>query len=353
VRYWAGAVAQRIRFIAVGGHRVAYSTLGEGAPLVVPGPWLSHLQLDMEREPIRDFAEQLGAGRTVIRYDRLGSGMSDRDRPPAPLTLETDVWVLESLIDQLDLRSCSLFGIGYGGCVAMAYAASRPERVSRLVLYGAFADGGAICPVEVQRSMVSLVRAHWGMGSRVLSEMFFRDGDPAWAAWFARLQRASVSADTAAAMLELVYRVDIRHLLPEIRVPALVLHRRGDRTIPFRLGREVAALLPQSHFVPLEGQWYHFWEGDTRAILTPVLEFLAIPQTRTSGAQPAPVGQALSRREVQVLRLVAEGLSDRQIAWRLTLSPHTVHRHVSNVRRKLLQPSRAAAAASAARQGLI
>jgi DNA-binding CsgD family transcriptional regulator len=263
------------------------------------------------------------------------------------------VLVQHAVIEHLDLRDCCLFGIGYGGCVAMAYAALHPERIGSLVLYGSFANGAATCPVPVQRSLVGLVSAHWGIGSRVLSEMFFPGGDPDVADWFSRLQRASVSAATAAATLELVYRVDIRPLLQTIAVPALVLHRRDDRTIPYRLGREVAALLPNSRFVELEGRAYHFWEGDTDALLGAVFEFLGVRTAPILGVRPVVVEPGLSSREVEVLRLIADGLSDREIAFRLTLSPHTVHRHVSNIRRKLLQPSRAGAAAYAARHGLI
>ena len=134
----------------------------------------------------------------------------------------------------------------------------------------------------------------------------------------------------------------------------MVIHRRDDRAMPFAQGREVASLLPDAQFVAAEGDAHPPWLGDSRAIVAAVQRFLAAPDPVTGEAvAPTDPDSPLSVREAEVLRLVAEGLSDADIAARLIVSPHTVHRHVANIRTKLGQPSRAAAAAYAARRGLI
>ena len=148
-------------------------------------------------------------------------------------------------------------------------------------------------------------------------------------------------------MLEAVYRADIRELLEQVRAPALVVHRRDDRAMPFAQGRELAAGLPDARLVALDGDLHPPWLGDSDAVVDAVRAFLAPPRATRGDDGP------LSAREAEVLRLVAEGLSDAEIAGRLIVSPHTVHRHVANIRTKLGQPSRAAAAAYAARRDLI
>jgi DNA-binding CsgD family transcriptional regulator len=179
------------------------------------------------------------------------------------------------------------------------------------------------------------------------------DADPEQTRRYAAYQRESANAETAAAMLELVYRTDVRSEASAIAQPTLVLHRRDDHAIPFRLGRELGALIPGAEFIPLEGTWHRPWLGDSRAVLGPVCRFLGVPPPPGEEEGEDTGGDRLSDREREILALVAEGLSDKEIAERLVLSPHTVHRHVANVRTKLRQPSRAAAAAHAARVGLI
>jgi pimeloyl-ACP methyl ester carboxylesterase len=331
---------QEIRFCAAPGGRVAYATVGAGPPLLLPALWISHLELEWGFPEYRAFIGALARNRTVIRYDRLGTGLSDR-RPD--LTLDAELDTLTAVLDGLGLAEASLLGISWGACAAVAFAASRPERVRRLVLVGAYADGAEVAPAALQAAIVGTVRAHWGTGSRLLADVWLPGADADTLDRFARLQRAAASPEVAATMLEVVYATDVRADLPRVRAPSLVIHRRDDRAMPFAQGREVAARLPDARFVALGGDIHLPWLGDSAAVLGAIDEFLAAPAPDTP----------LTLREAQVLRLVAEGLSDAEIAARLIVSPHTVHRHVANIRTKLSQPSRAAAAAYAARRGLI
>lgn len=347
-----------IRFLRFGGRRVAYAVSGEGPPLVVPAWWVSHLELDWRDEAFRSFWESVGDGRSLVRYDGPDVGMSDRDDRPPERTLETDVALLGAVLDELGLERVALLGGSSGGCAAIAFAARFPERVERLLLYGAYAHGGAIAPPEVRDALLATVRSHWGLGSRVLADVFLGDADAEERQRFARLQRAAASAETAAALLELVYRYDVRAELERVRAPTQVVHRRADRAIRYEQGRALAAAIAGATLVPLEGSAHLPWAGDAQSTARALRAFLAPDGRAGAGAAGGDVDGAsaaalLSQREREVLALVARGLTEREIAEQLVLSPHTVHRHVANVRRKLGHGSRAAAVAEATRLGLI
>lgn len=384
---------------------MAYASVGDGPLLVLGGWWVSHLELDWERADFRAFIEGLAATRTVVRYDPLGAGLSDRGGDE-PLTLDGEVATLAAVAGAVSGEDApaALLGVSSGGCVAAAFAARAPQRVEALVLYGSYRRGADVAAPKVRETMLSVVRTHWGVGSRVLADVFLPDGSADELRDFARFQREAASAETAVEHLRFVYDADVGDAVRDITVPTLVLHRRDDRAIPFDLGRELAATIPDARLVSLEGGQHLPWRGDAAAVVAAVSDFLghrpeagstvsagdAFPGSAAS-APPGPATDpsraecvegflpeteagadalrrpldgsssggvpgeppALSQRELEVLGLVAEGLSDPEIAERLVLSAHTVHRHMANIRTKLRQPSRAAAVAHAARLGLI
>ncbi len=333
------------------GRRVAYAVTGAGPPLVAPAWWVSHLELDWEDQAFRGLWESIGAGYTAVRYDRLGVGMSDRDLRDEDLTLDSEVALLGAVLDELALQKVVLVTGSSGGCAAVAFAARFPERVDRLLLYGAYADGSSIASPELRDAIIATVRSHWGLGSRLLADLFLGDAGSAEQERLARHQRAAASPQTAAALLELFYRNDVRAELARVRAPTLVVHRRGDRAIPYHLGRELAAGIPKATLIPLTGTAHFPWAGDTQSVAHAMRSVLA-PEAPVHGAgEPAAV--LLSSREREVLALVAKGLSDPEIAEQLVLSQHTVHRHVANIRTKLGRGSRTAAVAEAARLGLL
>jgi len=341
-----------VRFLPLGARRVAYEIRGAGPPLVAPAWWVSHLELDWQSERYRRFWEGVANGCTLIRYDRLGVGMSDRTVRESDLTLDREVATLCALIDELELERVSLIGGSCGSCTAVAFAAAFPERVERLMLYGAYPDGAAITTPDLADAIIAAVRAHWGVGARLLRDLFLDGADAAEHDRFARFQREAASAETAAALLRLVYRLDVRAQLPLVRAPALVVHRRNDRAVPYRLGREVAASIPNATFIPLQGSAHFPWHGDADSVVDACRQALAPAQAsphRPSEREPV----LLSSREREILACVARGLSDREIADQLVLSTHTVHRHVANIRRKLGRRSRTAAVAEAARLGIL
>ncbi|MGE5291717.1 MAG: alpha/beta fold hydrolase [Micromonosporaceae bacterium] len=342
-----------IRFLTIGGRRLGHEVAGEGPLLVCPAWWVSHLELDRGNPAFARFWEAIGGGYTVVRYDRLGVGVSDRELRADDLTLDGEVEVIRALLDELGAERVALLGGSSGGCAAIAFAARFPERVERLMLYGAYADGPSITPSAVRQAIVATVRSHWGIGSRLLSDIFLGEVDSKEQERFARFQRLAASADTAAVLLEQVYRNDVRDQLPLVKAPTLVVHRREDRAVPYRLGREVAAGITGATLVPLEGSAHFPWAGDADSVVRALRTVLTAQAPPERPAEEEPAAALLSRREREVLKLMANGLTDREIAEQLIVSPHTVHRHVANIRHKLGRGSRTAAVAEAARLGLL
>ena len=344
---------QRIGFCDVGRRRIAYASVGDGPALVFPGWFIGHLEATWENARFRAFMEALATHHTVVRYDPFGTGLSDRDRTEGEYSLDVDVEILAGVVDHLELHRFSLFAFSCGAPVGVAYAADQPERVSRLILYGGYADGARITGEETRRSLTHVVDEHWNLGSRVVASLFLPATEQQESLDFSRVQRAAADAETAARLLRLTYELDATPLAPEVHAPTLVLHRRGDRTIPYALGRELAAAIPGAQFVSLDGSLHFPWIGDTRQLLDAVAEFVRLGEYPLEGEQEAPGEDSLSDREREVLVLVAEGLGDKEIAERLVLSPHTVHRHVANIRTKLGAASRTAAVAEGYRLQLI
>jgi pimeloyl-ACP methyl ester carboxylesterase/DNA-binding CsgD family transcriptional regulator len=346
------STTEQIRFIPFGDRRIAYALSGHGPPLVAAAWWVSHLELDWRDETVRRFWQALAEGYTLVRYDRLGVGMSDRDGLDAQPTVDGEVALLGRVLDELKLERVALIGGSAGGCTAIAFAARFPERVEQLLLYGAYAEGAAVSSPEVRRAIVTTVRSHWGLGSRLLADIFLGNVDRAEQERFARYQRAATSAETAARLLELIYRTDVRAELPLVQAPTLVVHRRSDRAIPYALGRELAAEIPHAGLVPLNGSAHFPWAGDAHSVVRALRSALD-PDVTPASPRGEPAAVVLSAREREVLALVAQGLNDREIAAQLVVSPHTVHRHVANIRNKLGRGSRTAAVAEAARLGLL
>jgi pimeloyl-ACP methyl ester carboxylesterase/DNA-binding CsgD family transcriptional regulator len=347
---------QAIRFAEVDGRQIAWASVGEGPPLLAGSWWMSHLELNWASPRFRDFALALARHRTVIRYDLPGTGLSGNDAPP--VTLQENVELLSGFLDVLGAERVELFAGSGGGPIAACYAAEHPERVKKLALFGTYATGADIGEPREREATLNLVRTHWGLGSRMLADVFMPSATAAEREEFVEFQRGSGPADLAARWLQSVFDFDLGELPARIQVPTLVMHRSGDRAVPFDLGRGLASRIPGATFVALDGTDHFPWFGDAAAVARAVLEFVGVdnPQVEISaptGGDGIRTETELSDRELTVLKLVAAGLSDSEIAERLVLSPHTVHRHVANIRTKLGLPSRAAAAAHAARLGLI
>jgi pimeloyl-ACP methyl ester carboxylesterase/DNA-binding CsgD family transcriptional regulator len=337
---------QDVRFCEIDGRRIAYATVGEGPPVVFAARWVSHLEEEWDDVHSRAFFEDLARTHRVVRYDRLGAGLSDRDLD-VPSTTEFEARTLEAVLDACGGEPATIFSCSCAAHATARFARAAPERVSKIVFFGAYVSRRDV-PDVTRGSLVEFTRLNWGLAAQMFSGLLLPHGSGDEIAGVTRQLRLAASAEAAAAFLQLELTADAGPDLLELTMPALVLHRRGDRTVPIGHGRELASILPNARFVALAGDAHLPWLDDQREVQRALAGFLdEAPDVAAIGSSP------LSRREVEVLRLIAAGLSNREIASSLVLSEHTVHRHVANILRKLTQSSRAAAAARATRLGYI
>lgn len=253
------APRQHIAFCrAADGVRLAYAVAGQGPPLVRAANWMTHLGYDIESPVWKHWVRDLSLDYRFIRYDERGCGLSDWDA--TDFTFDDWVADLESVVEALGLERFPLLGVSQGGAVAVAYAARHPERVSRLVLCGAYARGRAVRAVGEDEKRAAaldleLARVGWGRDDpafrQVFAAQFQPDGTRAdWAA-FDQLQRRTTSPENAVRFLEEFGRIDVRDLAREVACPTLIMHSRDDHRVPMRFGEELATLIGDTRLVAL------------------------------------------------------------------------------------------------------
>ena len=250
---------QQISFCrARDGVTLAYSRIGEGPPLVKSGNWLNHLEYEMESALWRHWIDELSRGRTLIRYDSRGNGMSDWRAPEITFDLMVDDF--QSVVDATGLEQFDLVGISQGCPVAIAFAVRNPGRVKRMVLINGFAVGWRQSRdrelIESWEAMITLAKTGWGKNSAAFRQIFtsliFPEATREHANWWNELQLKSANAENAVKYMEMFGKIDVRDLLGKVQIPTLVLHCRDDQFVPFEAGRHMASRIPGSEFVPLE-----------------------------------------------------------------------------------------------------
>jgi class 3 adenylate cyclase/pimeloyl-ACP methyl ester carboxylesterase len=249
------------------GVRLAYAVSGHGPPLVKTGNWLNHLEYDWESPIWRHFFVGLSRDRRLIRYDPRGTGLSDWD--VADISLDAWVSDVATVVDAAGVDRFPLLGYSQGCAVSIAYAVRYPERVSHLILYAGFALGSLKrTPEESERrkALTTLMRLEWGADNPAIRQMFatklMPDATKDQVETFNELQRKTTSAECAARYFETTGNIDVVGLLPQVRVPTLVMHPRGDAQVPMELGRQVAAGIPGAKFVALQGNNHVLLEQD-------------------------------------------------------------------------------------------
>jgi pimeloyl-ACP methyl ester carboxylesterase/DNA-binding response OmpR family regulator len=261
-------VAQTIKYCrASDGVRIAYATSGSGPPLVKAANWMNHLEYDWESPIWRHVFSGLSREHTLIRYDARGNGMSEWNVD----NLSVDAWVtdLETVVDAVGVKRFPLLGISQGGAVAVAYAVRNPDRVSHLILYGAFALGGrkrAPDEKKMRDAMATLMRLGWGRDNpsfrQMFTGLFIPGGTHEQEEFFNELQRKTASPEGAARYFDAAGDIDITELLSKVTPPTLVMHVRDDQLVPFEAGRQLAASIPGARFVALPGRNHLFLEHE-------------------------------------------------------------------------------------------
>jgi serine/threonine protein kinase/pimeloyl-ACP methyl ester carboxylesterase/Flp pilus assembly protein TadD len=259
---------QQIHFCTThDGARIAYATVGQGPPLVKAANWLNHLEFDWQSPIWRHLLREFARDHTFIRYDERGNGLSDWN----VADLSFNAWVddLESVVAAAKVDRFPLLGISQGGAVAIAYAVRHPERVSHLILYGAYARGWAkrdsAEEIEQRQAQLTLVRLGWGKDNpafrQLWTSLYAPDATPEQAQSFNDLQRMSTSPENAVKLLNEMGNIDVVDLLSQVKVPTLVLHCRDEAGVPFEEGRKIAGSIPGARFVPLAGRNHLLLEG--------------------------------------------------------------------------------------------
>src|SRR6476660_9133383 len=241
--------------------RIAYAVAGQGPPLVKAANWLNHLEYDWQSPIWSELLHELAASHLLVRYDERGNGLSDWDVDD--ISFDAFVRDLESTVDATGLDRFARHGLSQGCAVSIAYAVRHPERVSHLILLGGYAVGWkkrarTQAEKEAGEAVVTLVRVGWGQENPAFRQMFTSQFIPGankeQADWFNEFQRISSSPADAARNLVANGDADVTSLLPQVRVPTLVMHARHDARVPFESGRRMAAGIPGARFVPLESQ---------------------------------------------------------------------------------------------------
>ena len=267
------------RYALSGDVRVAYQVVGDGPRdlVLVPG-FVSHLELAWEHPPYERFMRRLAEIARVIVFDKRGSGLSDP--VGAAATIEERIDDIRAVMDAAGSERADVFGWSEGGSMAAVFGASFPERVSALVLYGSFARGvqAEDHPWAVTREAAELFvqedeEETWGQGLSLLVTAPSRFDDEALVRWWGRFERQSMSPTMARAVIRLDFDLDIREILPSVRVPTLVIHRTGD-VIPVEGARWLAEQIPGARYVELPGDDHWPWITDPDEIVEEVEEFL-------------------------------------------------------------------------------
>jgi pimeloyl-ACP methyl ester carboxylesterase len=272
------------------GLSIAYQVIGSGPPdlVWVPG-WISHVEVAWEEPTMARFFERLASFSRLILFDKRGTGMSDRVPESMLPTLETRMDDVRSVCDAIGSERSALFGVSEGAPMCAMFAATYPERTAAIILFGGYArrkvapDYSSGISAEHHDAFLESIARDWGGPVGLDERAPSRRGDPRFRENWARLLRLGASPGAALALTRMNAEIDVRPLLPSIRVPTLVLHRAGDQVIPLAAGRYLAERIPDASFVELAGDDHLPWIGDTEAVLGEIQEFLTGVRT---GAEP-------------------------------------------------------------------
>ncbi|WP_206443922.1 alpha/beta fold hydrolase [Nocardioides turkmenicus] len=329
---------------------IAYQVVGSG-PVVIWMPSLSNIRAQWRVPALRMAYERLSQDLTLVLYDGRGTGSSDRR--PGDLGLDAHLRDLEAVIEAVGADRVNLLGYYHAVATAVAYAATDPQRVDRMLLFGGAARmRDAMSPAQTQ-ALLSLVEQDWDLFADAAATAWLGWGSGENAGRVAEAFRTATTPAVARDWFAEAARLDVSDLLGQVVAPTLVLHRQAAGQIPVEVSRRLAEGLRNGTLVELEGTTPTlFVEGGARDLAMVSRWFLTGEVCRDSASAPAPTAlTALTTREQDVLRLIATGRTNASVARDLGITEHTVERHAANLYRKLGVRSRAEATAWAIRNG--
>ena len=341
------------------GTSIAYWTLGDGPPLVymAGGPW-HHIEL-WDVPECRDWYERLARNHMLVRYDVRGTGSSERD--VADYSLEAHASDLEAVVDRLGLGTFDLVAATDAGPVAISYTAQHPKHVARFVLWCSWARTADLTSPRIQ-AWLSLIDQDWELMTDTCAQIVFGWSEGELGKKAAERLRQAVTPEGAAAALVAEGGFDVTGILSKVQAPTLVLQRSDVAWFSPGIAQGLASAIPDARLALLGGDSTAPYLGDSEAVATALLEFLEERPEPATGAEPAlqagdvkpgtPRPAGLTDREIEVLRLVAAGRTNKEIADELVLSVRTVERHVGNIYKKIGARGRADAAAYTLTHGL-
>ncbi|MEX1194121.1 MAG: adenylate/guanylate cyclase domain-containing protein [Dehalococcoidia bacterium] len=289
---------QDIRFCKTSdGVRIAYAASGAGYPLVFVHGWASHLEFWAKMPRGEEFVHsRLAEHYRYYRYDARGWGLSDRD--VTDFSIEKKLLDVEAVVENAGLDRFAIVAASEGGPTAIRYAVEHSERVSHLILLGTFAWSPPPATPEdraLLQAMLMTIGPGWGKDTPEFRQLwtarFMPEADIDMIRWFNELQRVSGSAQTVMALIGSIAAIDVRDLLPQVQTPTLVAHGRGDLACPFEGGREIASMIPNARFLPLDSNNHLMLPGEPAndVLLKAITEFIGDPSA-TARPSAAPGG---------------------------------------------------------------
>jgi pimeloyl-ACP methyl ester carboxylesterase/DNA-binding CsgD family transcriptional regulator len=329
------------------GVSIAFWEMGSGPPLVHGWPSFSHIAEECRLPGVRRWYERLARNHRLVRYDPRGLGLSERE---TPVSFEAWVADLEAVVDHLGLARFDLFGIQHDALVAAAYASRHPERVSHLVLWQAYTRAADWASAPRIRAIRAMVDQDWPTYTEAMANVVYGWKDMEGARHFAGLARASLTPRALLAAMQELNTWDVSNVWPAITSPTLVMQRTDAPPVSVECAKEVSSSIPSARLVLLPGDATMPFQGDAGTVANTIEDFLA--GDASIPVDPRRHDAHLSDREVEVLRLVAAGRTNKEIAEMLVISVNTVYRHVHNIFGKIEAANRAEATAYVYRSGL-
>lgn len=297
------------RYVQNGDVNIAYQVLGEGdTDIVFVMGWVSHLEYFWKHHLFASFLERLASFSRLILFDKRGTGLSDRVPLNALPTLEQRMEDVHAVMDAVGSKSAVLIGVSEGGPMCSLFAATYPERTNALVMIGTYAkrikdDDYPWAPTSEQRNaFFDIVRSDWGKPVGIDERAPSMADDAEFRDWWATYLRMGASPGAAVALTKMNAEIDVRNVLPLIRVPTLVIHRTGDLCLKVEEGRYVASKIPGSKYVELAGDDHLPFVGDQDEMLDEIERF--VTGTQRAGEHDRVLATVMN------VRFVVKGRAD-------------------------------------------